>query len=195
MRDHEKTLHSILIASPSETFDSAVRRSLPSGRFMTVDFCRNAASARQRFFERYYDIVMINFPLPDETGAELAFDIAEQGSAGVLLAAPPEVFYEVLEQVSDYGILAVSKPVQEIQLEKAVRFLCAVQEKLQHLEQRVMEEHEKNEELRIVSKAKCLLIEKKRMTENEAHRFIGKEAMDHGLSRKRIAEKILEDYE
>ena len=195
MRDHEKLLHSILVVSASESFDAVVRKSLPQGRFMTVDFCRNAAAARQRFFERYYDIVVVNFPLPDETGAELAFDIAESGSAGVLLAAPMEVYYEVLEQISDYGILAISKPVESIYMEKTLRVLCAIQEKIQRLEQKIMEEHEKTEELRVISKAKCVLIEQKQMSENEAHRFIGKEAMDHGVSRKRIAEKILDEFE
>ena len=49
------------------------------------------------------------------------------------------------------------------------------------------------EEIRIVSKAKILLVEKKKMTEDEAHRYIGKMAMDHGVSRKRIAEQLIED--
>ncbi|MBQ9443602.1 MAG: ANTAR domain-containing protein, partial [Lachnospiraceae bacterium] len=52
---------------------------------------------------------------------------------------------------------------------------------------------EKIEELRIVSKAKILLVEKKKMTEDEAHRYIGKQAMDRGVSRRRIAERILDD--
>jgi response regulator NasT len=49
------------------------------------------------------------------------------------------------------------------------------------------------EELRLVSKAKILLVEKKQMTEDEAHRFIGKQAMNRGISRRKIAEEILDD--
>ena len=195
MREHEKVLHSIMIVSSSDSFDAAVRKALPARNYLSVDFCKNVSAARQRFFERYYDIVVINFPLPDETGADFAFDIAQNGTASVLIAAPVEVFDEVLEQVSDYGILAISRPIQNRQLEKAVRLLCAIQEKMQHLQQEIMNAHEKMEELRVVGKAKCLLIEKKHVSEEDAHRFIGKEAMNNGVPRKTIAEKILEDYE
>ena len=49
------------------------------------------------------------------------------------------------------------------------------------------------EDLRTVDKAKIMLIEKKQMTEDQAHRFIGKTAMDHGISRKRAAIRIMDD--
>ena len=51
------------------------------------------------------------------------------------------------------------------------------------------------EELRIVSRAKLLLMEKRHMTEDEAHRLIGKQAMDKGLTRRQAAEKILDELE
>jgi response regulator NasT len=51
------------------------------------------------------------------------------------------------------------------------------------------------EELRLVSKAKVLLVEKKKMTEDEAHRLIGKQAMDQGISRRRAAQRLLDDLE
>ena len=195
MHGGEKALHSILVVSPSASFDAVVKKWLPAERFMSIDFCKSAATARQLFFERYYDIVLISFPLPDETGAEFAFDIAQNCNASILIAAPVEIYDEVLERVSDYGILAISKRIRNRQLEKAVRLLCAFQEKMQQLEKELMTTHEKMEELRLISQAKCVLIEKQHMSEAQAHRFIGKEAMDHGLSRKRIAQRILEEYE
>ena len=49
------------------------------------------------------------------------------------------------------------------------------------------------EELRVVSRTKITLIEKMNMSEDEAHRFIGKYAMDNGISRGRAATMILDD--
>ena len=46
--------------------------------------------------------------------------------------------------------------------------------------------------IRLVNRAKCLLIERKAMTEQEAHRWIEKQAMDRCVSRKVIAEQILQ---
>ena len=195
MRSHDKASHSILIVSASEQFNTAVKRELPVYGFSASDVCKNAAGARQLFFERYYDIIVVNFPLPDETGAELVFDIAEKSNASVLLAVPSEIFSEVSDRVVDSGIMVISKPVQSGQITYALRLLAAIQDKIHLLEQETERAHEKMEELRLVNKAKLLLIVNKHMSEDEAHHYIGREAMNNGLSRRRVAEKILEDLE
>ena len=64
-----------------------------------------------------------------------------------------------------------------------------------HTEKKIQKAEEKLEELKIVNQAKFLLIEKKHMTEDEAHRYIGKQAMDGGISRGRAAQRILDDLE
>ena len=51
------------------------------------------------------------------------------------------------------------------------------------------------EEIRLVNRAKWLLIEKENMTEPEAHRYIEKQAMDHCVSRKAIAQQLIETYQ
>ncbi|MBQ5375528.1 MAG: ANTAR domain-containing protein, partial [Lachnospiraceae bacterium] len=51
------------------------------------------------------------------------------------------------------------------------------------------------EELKTVSRAKILLMEKKHMTEEEAHRYIGKQAMNNGVSRGNMALEIIEDLQ
>ena len=47
------------------------------------------------------------------------------------------------------------------------------------------------EEIRLVNRAKWLLIEKQNMTELEAHRYIEKQAMDQCVQRKEIALQII----
>ena len=49
--------------------------------------------------------------------------------------------------------------------------------------------------LRLVSRAKCCLVEHEQMTEAEAHRYIEKQAMDTRRDRTEIAQEILENYE
>ena len=53
----------------------------------------------------------------------------------------------------------------------------------------------KLEELRYVSRAKCLLIVKQQMTEETAHRYIEKNAMDTRRTRKDVAMEIIAKYE
>ncbi len=193
MSKSEDTGRSVLIVSASEQFTAAVKK-MVKGVIM-LDSKKSAATARRMILERYYDLVIINAPLPDEPGEDLAIDVTRECRASVLLVTPGEMYNDVLEHVTDFGILVLSKPVTFRRLDQAVRFMSAAQNTIRALEKEIQTTREKMEELRIVSKAKLVLIEQRHMTEDEAHRYIGKQAMDNGLSRRRAAERILDEYE
>ncbi|MBQ3485974.1 MAG: ANTAR domain-containing protein, partial [Clostridia bacterium] len=53
---------------------------------------------------------------------------------------------------------------------------------------------EKMEEIRIVNRAKWLLISELKFDEPGAHRYIEKQAMDRCVSRKVIAQEIITTY-
>ena len=50
-------------------------------------------------------------------------------------------------------------------------------------------------EAQAVGRAKCLLVERRKMTEQAAHRFIEKTAMDNRLTRYAVAKDIIRGYE
>ena len=183
--------HSVLIVSPSDQFHAIVKRSL-SGYF-TTDVCKNVSLARRSILERYYDLVIVDCPLPDETGFDFAIDITEKCSASVLLIAPQDVFEDALNRVTDHGILVIPKPSPRGRIDKGIRYLIAIQNRIHELEKKTRTVEEKMEELRIVTKAKFMLVETRNMTEDEAHKFIGRMAMDNGISRGRAAQRILDD--
>ncbi len=185
--------HSILVVSGSEQFAEAIRALLPKKTAHTVEIKKSAAAARSCVLERFYDIIAINAPLPDEKGLDFVLDITEQLNASVLFAASQELCSEAASQLAQRGILPMPKPVTRGQMERGLRFLIAIQDRVSGLERELLKAKEKTEELKLVDKAKFMLVEKKGMTEEEAHRYLGKQAMDNGLSKKRIAERILED--
>ena len=191
MPKHDDTVHSALIVSAAEQFETLIKRSLMD--VITVESRKSGAMARRYVLERYYDLVIINAPLPDESGEELALDIVEQCDASVLMVVPQDIFEDVLERVTEQGVMVMPKPSPKGRIDKSVHFLVATQNKMHKLEAKVAKAEEKMEEMRVVNKAKLLLINKKKMSEDEAHRYIGKMAMDNGISRGRAAERILDD--
>ncbi len=195
MPDRKDISHSILIVSGSEQFDISVKKALPAGSAAAVDVRRSEALARRGVLDRFYDIVVINAPLPDGMGIDLAMDIAENGRVSVCLVTPQEIYDQVLDHVTDYGILVLSKSFPPERLSHALRFLIASRDRMSALEAEIESVKDRMEEQRLISKAKFLLIEKKHMTEDEAHRYIGRQAMNSGMSRKKIAEQLLEDLE
>jgi len=185
--------HSILIVSSSDRFALLVKKSLKN--YITIDIAKSSSFARRYILEKDYSLVVIDSPLPDETGEDLALDITERRDASVMLIAPEEISGFVMENAADHGILVIRKPAPAGQIDKAIRFLSAVQNKIARLKQKTRKAEEKLEESRAVNRAKLLLVEKKGFTEESAHKFIGKQAMNRRVSRKRIAQRIIEDLD
>ncbi len=183
--------HSLLIVSASDQFNEIVRRSL--GGSVLTEWKKNGAMARKSVLERYYDLIVINGPLPDENGLDLCYDFSSQCSASILFVVPRERYEDNLEKLSGRGIMVLGKPFPKGRVDKAIRYLLAVQARFREMERKVNSLEERLEELRIVSRAKIHLVEKEHMTEEEAHHYIEKTAMDMGVKKRRIAEKILDD--
>ena len=189
MKDRRQ--HDILIISSSEKMAESVARALSDGRYRVVEVRKNAASAKRELNERTYDVAIINMPLTDEPGTELAIDISERYSTGVIIIASSEISEDVAEKVTDFGIIVISKPATKRAVSRSVRLVCALQDKLSGAVKQVQTLEEKMEEIRVVNRAKWRLIDEQGMSEDDAHRYIGKLAMDRCVSRREIAEEIL----
>lgn len=192
MPQKEKRVNSILIVSASEQFDTQVKSAMPDGGFIAVDKRRTATLARRALLDKKYDIVIINAPLTDEMGYDLALDICEEYNTSVIIATPPELFDAITDYVADAGVMVILKPFQKYTFTLAVKYLIGIQERFAKYEEKIAKTEEKLEEVKLVSQAKIILMERKHISEKEAHRLIGKEAMDHSVSRKMVARSIID---
>ncbi|NCB28802.1 MAG: ANTAR domain-containing protein, partial [Clostridia bacterium] len=81
---------------------------------------------------------------------------------------------------------------QGMTLEAALRLLLAARRRLFGLQSENRKLQRKIEDIRIIDRAKCLLIELRGMTEPEAHAYIEKQAMARRMTRRDIAQDILQ---
>lgn len=186
--------YSVLLVSSSAKLNGSLLDLLPESRYQPVTVVSDVTSARQRLLESAFDIVIINTPLPDDFGTRLALDICENSGTGVLLLVKSEHYPDINARVSPYGVLTVSKPTSTQVITQSMQLLCGTRERLRRMEQKTASVEEKMEEIRIINRAKWLLIEHLKMTENQAHRYIEKQAMDRCVTRRAIAENILSTY-
>ena len=192
MKKSDDQTNSILVVSSSQSMEQLVRRVLFGKSHPVIDYRKTCTLARRALLENKYDIVIIDCPLSEEIGYDFAMDICEEYDASVLIITPPEIYDDVMEYVSDRVILALSKPLSEDLLVRGVRFLSAIQNRMKHYENKVASVEDKMEELKLVNRAKMLLMEKKHITESEAHRLIMKEAKDHSVGKKYVARSIID---
>ncbi|MBO5170381.1 MAG: ANTAR domain-containing protein [Candidatus Faecousia sp.] len=189
-----KIIYRVLIAGANDrTFDS-LRELLPPDSYEPPLRAGSAGEAKRMLLETDVDLVILNAPLRDEFGTQLALNLA-QDNLCVLMLVPAESFDAVCYKVEDEGILTLSKPVSRSGLLGAIKLLTAMRGKLRKLDRQNQALQEKMQDIRTVNRAKWLLIEIKRMTENEAHYYIEKQAMDMRLSRREVAENIIRTYD
>ncbi len=186
--------YSVLLVSSSPKFNESMLALLPESRFYPVAAVSDVSSARRRLLENKYDIVIINAPLPDDFGTRLALNICDNSGAGVLLLIKAEHYPDINGRVSPFGVLALPKPTTSQAVSQSLQLLCGTRERLRRMEQKTASIEEKMEEIRIINRAKLLLMEQLKMTEKEAHRFIEKQAMDRCVTRITIAQSILSTY-
>lgn len=183
--------YSVLSVAAAEKFHTSLRELLPNGRYDPVHAVYDASEARRRMLETTYDVILISAPLPDEFGARLAQHAAEHTGAGVLMMVKSEYYSDVSEQLTPCGVLTLQKPTSPQMMLQCMELLCATRERLRRMEQKSASIEDKMAEIRLVNRAKWALIEKRGLTEQEAHRFVEKAAMDRCVPKRVIAEEIL----
>ena len=155
----------------------------------------SGAEARRRMLESDFELIVVNAPLPDEFGHEFCLSAVEKTSAGVLLLAKAAAADQLAAGLSAQGVLLLSKPFTNVLFFQAVQMAAAGNRRLLLLREENRRLQEKLAQLRLVSRAKCALIERRGMTEAEAHRCIEKRAMDTRRDRSEIAREILDELD
>lgn len=191
---NEGRAYTVLVVSSSEKMNEALKPLLTGSRFRKVSFVNSATVANRLILENTYDFVIINSPLPDDFGTKLAIDVSSSKNTVCLQLVKADVFENVSDKVTDYGVFLMQKPTSATLVTQAIQFMVSAREKLRGLTKKTVTIEEKMEEIRIVNRAKWLLIENLKMTEPDAHRYIEKQAMDTCVSKREIAEDIINTY-
>lgn len=192
--DLKESVYSVLVVSASEKFNLSLRDLLPNFKFSPVCFESSVNAAKRALLDRTFDFVIVNSPLPDDAGLRFAIDICHESSNVVLLFVRQELYASTYVKTAEHGVYLLQKPAPKAVASQAIDWMITTHERLQRLEKKTTSIDEKIREIRIVNRAKCVLIEQLRMTEPEAHRYIEKQAMNNCISKKAVAEDIIKAY-
>lgn len=182
---------STLIITSGDKGKELLQKVLTETGFDQLSVCTSGNESRRLFTDGDWDVIVINAPLTDENGHDLATHAATQTSAGVVLLVRAEIADEVTERVEDAGVLVVSKPLNRQLLHSALKMALAARRRLTGLARQNDLLQKKIEDIRLVDRAKCALIQYRQLTEPQAHKYIEQEAMDSRKSRRVVAEEIL----
>ena len=185
---------SVLIAAPTEAIAQTIHSVLPDG-FYPVRHVSSMTLAKQRILREKTDILIVYSPLPDESGVQAAIETARQRNVGVLLFVRQEVYDQVSYTAADSGVFVLARPAGRQSIAQAVKVLYTMKNRLERLTEDNAALRRKLDDMRVVNRAKCLLIEKKQMTEEEAHHYLEKLAMDACITKREAATDIIRRLE
>ena len=186
--------YSVLVVSSAQKFNDALLPLLPCADYYPVCGVHNFAAARRERLGKAYDFVIINAPLSDDYGTRFAIDASGNSGTVVLLLLRADAYEEIHAKVTPHGVFTLLKPTPIQTLQQGLKWMTAARERLRKLESKALTIEEKMEEIRLVNRAKWILIEQLKMTEQEAHRHIEKQSMDRCCSKQEIALAIIKTY-
>ena len=174
--------YSVLVVSASETINNAISALLPESKYSPIRFVSSVSAARRAFAEHA------------DMGVRFAIDACSAKGTVVLLLVRAELHDEIYDKVAEHGVFTLAKPTAKPTILIALGWMSSARERLRKSEKKTLSIEEKMEEIRIVNKAKWLLIRELKMDEPQAHRYIEKQAMDRCVTRREIAEDIIRIY-
>ena len=186
-------MYSVLVVSASAEFRRSVSALLPAARYAPISFAAGVSAAKRAVSERDFDFVVVQAPLPDDVGLRFAFDLGGRKNTVTLLILPPELYGETVGHAEEQGVFVLSRPLSKQSFLTAISWITSARERLRMVEQKTQSMEEQMEEIRLINRAKWKLIGEQNLTEAEAHRRIEKLAMDRCVTKKVIAQEILQN--
>lgn len=191
---HYKTENmKILINSKTEESCNAVAAALEElSAEITTSADERAALESEELSE--YDAVIVSVPLKAEFGLDFVAEFSKKSAAAIIVLARADIAEEVQRRIKFTGAFVIGKPFPKSVLANTVRMALLAKENIKRLERENIELSRRLDDVKIIDRAKCCLIQYLNLTENQAHRHIQKLAMDTQRSQREIADDILRTY-
>lgn len=185
----------VLIISSSENGIPFIVEMLEQIEIVDVDIVSNIEEAKRQIELVVYDLCIVNAPLTDEFGDQFAKDFVKKNSGEAMVLVKAELYDKAYGKLDPAGVVVVSKPVSKTVLTNALKVTQATHNRIKHFQNENEKLQRELQDMKIINRAKCLLISCLRMTELEAHKHIERQAMDMRMTKRSVAEGILKTYD
>ncbi len=185
-----------LIVSSSREISETIEPLLRGEGYTKLANVSSGNEAR-RFLDRETEpeLIVINTPLNDEFGQQLAETADSATSAGVILLCRNDISSEIADKLSATNVCVIPRPLNRDFFIESVKLLTVERAELRGMTKENDDILTKINEIRLISRAKSTLMKYLHFTEPQAHKYIEKQAMNNRCTRKEVAQKVIAQYE
>lgn len=183
----------VLVVSSGEKAADAIISLLKKESSLNLSKALSASTARRLILDEDFDLMVINYPLADDDEISLSEMAEETLSLPTIFLIKDELYPTFGLALENNGSLVVLKPIVPLALFSAIKIAKTLKKREEKLKVKIKNLEKKLEEQKTISRAKCTLMEKEKMSETKAHKTLEKMAMNNRVSLYETSLKILKD--
>lgn len=180
------SLKRLIIALNNVDTSNKVEVLLRNEGYEVMAICTSSNELIRRVMQDSPDLVIMSYKLSDVT----ILDINEKlGDMTSFLAIANETYRSFIQEGTD--IYCIGNPISKVVLLNTLDLIFQNQRRISRLREKVVKLEQTIEDRKLIDKAKGILMRDKKMTEQEAFRYIQKISMDNGLKMSDVAKSML----
>lgn len=184
----------LIVSSSSKSKELLSNIAKESGEYevLSVD---DSCQCKQIIKKIDFDLIIINSPLRDDYGEKLSIFINENSNSSIIVIVKSNSPKKNIYNMESKGIYIIEKPLNKYILSKLINAYIIQRRRFNLIVEENKKLNEKLNSIKLINRAKLTLIQYLKMSEEEAHRYIEKQAMDLRVTKIEIAKNILKIYE
>ncbi|HHY60944.1 MAG TPA: ANTAR domain-containing protein [Clostridia bacterium] len=159
--------------------------------FTVVDETADGTNALRRIRAVHPDLIVADADLPGLSGMKLAEIVEEEDIAPIIVVTNSDKDGLWLDFEHPTGIVFLQRPLTRQGLLQTVQLSLISSYRIKHLKEDIKKLQHQLEERKLVERAKGILMEKNRLTEQEAYRLLQKQSMNTGTPLAELAKAII----
>ncbi|HET9109419.1 MAG TPA: response regulator [Ktedonobacterales bacterium] len=181
----------IILAEDDSVIRMDLREELQRQGYLVIGDVGDGQSAINLARELRPDLIIMDIRMPELDGIEAARALTSERLAPVVLLTAFSDD-ELIERAREAGVVNyITKPWRQSDLKPAIEIALARFQEFREIESQVKTLEDQLATRKVVEKAKGVLMEKYKLTEQEAFRRIQKLSMNNRKSMREVAEAIL----
>lgn len=187
-------MQNILLVTRNTKSKDALLHYLEQDENRRIQTADSVETGKEKLASSSFDLIIVNYPLDSNTDASFSIYCAQSTSAGVIALLKSREIHALSEGLEKHGIIVINKPILKVVLNQAIKFAELSKNRVQTLNQENLKLQDQITQMKLVNRAKWVLIQYLNMSESQAHKYIEQQAMERRMSKKKIAERIIKMY-
>lgn len=184
----------LIVSSSNKSKELLISIAKESGNYK-VSSVENSFQCKEVIKRINFDLIIINAPLLDDSGEKLSISINEKTNSSIILIVKKDSLQDDIYNIESRGIYRIEKPLNKLILTKIINSYIIHRRRFNYINNENEKLKKRINDIRLIDRAKLTLIQYLKMSEEESHKYIEKQAMDLRITKVEVAKNILKIYE